>query len=91
MTVYFVLVEIDTFEVFGMPLGSLGLVEERIEKVLTDRGRMPSSVVFARLMRSMRSGVQAKRRWIFAEGKVLITVRGCGGASEFGEGRGCDA
>lgn len=76
--VYFLLVEIDTFEVLGMPLGSPDVVHERIEKVLTERGRMPPLASFARLMASMRAGLLAKRKWTYAEGKVLITVWHCG-------------
>jgi hypothetical protein len=74
--VYFMLIEIDTFEVTGNRWPSVELVRDAIEKALGDQGRLPCAVEFDRLMWLMREGLEAEGKWHFDDGDgIRIRVR----------------
>lgn len=72
---YFVLVEIDTFEVAGLRCHSAARVRELIEKALSDRGRIPVAGEFDKLMWSMRGNLEVEWRWEHKVRGVVISVR----------------
>jgi hypothetical protein len=63
LAMYFILIEIDTFEVVGKTLGTAELVRKAIEDTLSDKGRLAVRDEFEAVMRSMSADLEAKRRW----------------------------
>ena len=71
---YLLIMEIDTFQVAGLPFPTVELVRGTISRMLTERERMFDGDEFEKLMHSMCVSLDTKRSWQHKKRGVEIQV-----------------